>query len=224
MASWMIHLRIAEELCRRLSIRCREEFILGNIAPDSGVPAADGTGYAPVKAVSHFYEFDSDGKGRISDALFARRHFTPELRVGYTDEEEAFYFGYLFHLITDKIWVRDIVLPVKEKYSDMLRDTPDAFWQMVKGDWYDLDFLYLRSHPEFAAYRIYRDMENVKNTYLDIFSESAFAQRRVDIVNFYKNGVANVCERETYLSPAELDVFVTSAAAEIASYCNAVKG
>lgn len=41
MASWMVHLRIADLLLSQISGLCPTEFIVGNIAPDSGVPNED---------------------------------------------------------------------------------------------------------------------------------------------------------------------------------------
>ena len=54
MASWIIHLRVAQEICQRLALQHIDRFILGNIAPDSGIPKADGSGYLPDAEISHF--------------------------------------------------------------------------------------------------------------------------------------------------------------------------
>ena len=54
MASWMIHLRIADQLTDRIKDLDETSFIMGNIAPDSGVPSADWTVYNPPKSVSHY--------------------------------------------------------------------------------------------------------------------------------------------------------------------------
>lgn len=215
MASWMIHLRIADELCRRLNIKSRSKFILGNIAPDSGVPSEGG--YVPEKSVSNFYAWDGKSHKHIHEELFAGRYLTPELRSGYSAEEDSFYLGYLTHLITDNIWKREIVLPAKQKFEGELRENPNMFWQIIKRDWYDLDFMYLKENPSFPAFAAYRDCGNIKNTYLDFFSETAFEERREFILKFYESGVANLSEHETYISPEELDDFVISAANEIAA-------
>lgn len=87
----------------------------------------------------------------------------------------------------------------------------------VKTDWYDLDFLYLKSNPSFEAFQIYRGIKHIKNTYLDFFPETAFEERRQFILDFYADGVANVAERDTYLSKEDMDAFVISAANEIAA-------
>lgn len=217
MASWMIHLRVAQQLCRQLNIEAVDEFILGNIAPDSGVPAEDGTGYIPGKPVSHFYDHDADGKKYINEKLFIQQYFTPERRAAYTREQDSFYLGYLTHLITDKIWSREIVIPAKEIRSAAYHTNRELFWDTVKTDWYDLDFMYLKSNPSFEAFQIYRGIKNTKNTYLDFFPETAFEERRQFILDFYADGAANIVEHNTYLSQEDMDRFVISAANEIAA-------
>lgn len=218
MASWIIHLRVAQRLYRKLEITPVEEFILGNIAPDSGVPTEDGSGYIPEKAVSHFYSFDGSGKKFICEDLFIDQHFPPERRAACSREECAFHLGYLTHLLADKIWGREIVLPAKEKQSELYHANPTDFWQIIKDDWYDLDFMYLKANPAFESFQIYSKIRNMKNTYLDFFPETAFEERRQFILDFYADGVANVTERPTYLSKEEIDAFVSSAADEIAAY------
>ena len=61
MASWMVHLRVADLLIERLEGIAKQEFVMGNIAPDSGVPNADWTAYAPPSQVSHFKMWSAIG-------------------------------------------------------------------------------------------------------------------------------------------------------------------
>lgn len=221
MASWMIHLRVAQQLCRQINIELTGGFVLGNIAPDSGIPAEDGTGYVPEKAVSHFYDRDSNGIKFINEELFIRQYFTPERRSSCTREEYAFLLGYLTHLLTDRIWTREIVIPAKERRKELYLDNRDLFWDTIKTDWYDMDFMYLKANPSFEAFRIYCDLRNIKNTYIDFFPETAFEERRQFVLDFYEDGVANVVEHDTYLSKEELDAFVISAADEITAQLRA---
>lgn len=216
MASWIIHLRVAQQLYQQLHIEPTDLFVLGNIAPDSGVPTADGTGFTPDAAISHFRSLDENGIKRIHEELFIAQYFAPNHRSSYTKEEYAFFLGYLTHLITDQLWARDIVYPAKEKQSALFQANRGLFWQTVKRDWYDLDFMYLKANPTFEAFRIYRENTNIKNTYVDFFSENAFEERRHFILDFYANGVADIVEHDTYLSKDDLNRFVLSSAAEIA--------
>jgi len=114
-------------------------------------------------------------------------------------------------LLTDKFWASKIVYGAKEKLSDLFEQDNVTFWKNVKRDWYDLDFLYLKKHPEFEAFRIYEGINEFKNTYLDFFAEDAFEQRKKFIVEFYRKGVETMEERETYISLEELDEFVECA-------------
>lgn len=114
MASWMIHLRVAQQLYRRLNIEFINEFVLGNIAPDSGVPTEDGSGFSPDASVSHFRSLDDNGIKNIHEEKFIQQYFTPAHRQSYSPKEYAFFLGYLTHLLTDKIWAREIV------YSEFL--------------------------------------------------------------------------------------------------------
>ena len=54
MASWMIHLRVADSLMDTIAGIDQTAFVMGNIAPDSGVPNADWSAYIPPKDVSHY--------------------------------------------------------------------------------------------------------------------------------------------------------------------------
>ena len=54
MASWMVHLRIADILLNEIPNLSAQEFIVGNIAPDSGVPNKDWSQFTPSTTISHF--------------------------------------------------------------------------------------------------------------------------------------------------------------------------
>ena len=104
-------------------------------------------------------------------------------------------------------------------FPDLFAGDRDAFWKKIKRDWYDMDFMYLRDNPDFEAFRIYENMKDLRNRYVDFFSRDAFEKRREYITAFYRDGAANVKERETYLSAGELDSFVRYAVEEISRLC-----
>ena len=62
-------------------------------------------------------------------------------------------------------------------------------------------------------------MEVFPNTYVDFFAGDAFESRRQFIIEFYRDGVSRVKDRETYLSMEELDTFVASAIERILEQC-----
>ena len=207
MASWMIHLRIADKLLDRIPGLSPIEFIMGNIAPDSGVPNEDRTAFTPDLRVSHFRTDDGTGKKQIDLDAYRDRYFSPELRAGYNEQQYAFYLGYYIHLLTDCLWSDNIAYPAVKKFGK-------EKMAQIKENWYALDFQYLRNRPGFRAFRAYLGSVGFVNTYLDFFAPDAFDNRREYITDFYLQDT-EIPTEFPYLSEAEADRFVDDAAAEI---------
>ena len=215
MASWMIHLRVADKLLDRIPGLSPIEFIMGNMAPDSGVPNADWSAFTPSTTVSHYRVDDGTGKKDIRPDRYMGSYFTPELRSGYNDQQYAFYLGYLTHLMTDMLWSDRIADPTRRKYAPEFAAQGRQFWNTIKEDWYDLDFLYLKKHPGFRAFRAYLGSVGFVNRYLDFFAPDAFDDRREYITSFYLQENDHLYREYPYLTEAEADQFVDHAAAEI---------
>jgi hypothetical protein len=231
MASWMIHFRVAQALLDRKALGedpalpLTEAFVMGNIAPDSGMPTPEG-GYVPDKNTSHFMRrFEGVPAGQNPERcdlhLFSREWLIPSLRGG-DPAAAAFYLGYLCHLVTDNAWVRDFIYPAKLRFASLRLvngvETPEGiarFYAFLKRDWYDMDFRFVRHHPDLPAYRLFLEAEDVENRYLPFFPADAFAVKRREIGDFYRRGAASVEEREVYVSPAEAEEFVTRVTEEI---------
>ena len=245
MASWMIHFRVAQALLDGDAFgacpeggRVAAAFVMGNIAPDSGVPTSDGRGYVPDKNTSHFMRrFEGVPVGqnpeRCDPRLFAEEWLAPAIqrRDGVA---AAFYGGYLCHLVTDNAWVRDFIYPAKERFAHLrLTDgveTPEGvarFYAFLKKDWYDMDFLYIKRHPDLPAYRTFLTAPYFENRFLPFFPPDAFEAKRGEIEAFYRRGAAEVAERETYMTEGELEAFVRRVCGEIrgefGAFCEAVE-
>ena len=231
MASWMIHFRVAQAMLDRRALgECPERasaeaFVMGNIAPDSGVPTPEG-GYSPDKNTSHFMRrFEGVPAGqnpeRCDPHLFAREWLIPALDRG-DEVAAAFYLGYLCHLITDNAWVRDFIYPAKVRFAHLRlvdgAETPEGvarFYAFLKKDWYDMDFLYLRRRPDLPAYGLFLDAPRFENEFLPFFPADAFEVKRSEIEAFYSKGVAAVEERSVYISEDEAEAFIERVADEI---------
>lgn len=211
MASWMVHLRIADKLLDRIPDLAPVEFIVGNIAPDSGVPNEDWSAFTPNTTISHF---KTDGKNADPSA-FARKYFTPEKQASCNQRQYAFYLGYLTHLITDVLWVRDIYDPSKIKFEKLRETEGKNFIWKIKEDWYDLDFKYLRDHPGLRAFRAYLGAVGFVNEFMEEFSADAFDNRRQYITGWYLEGKDNLDRVYPYLTEAEMDAFTDQATQEI---------
>ena len=207
----MIHLRVADQLLQRLPGLDDTCFVMGNIAPDSGVPDADGVSFHPPKRVSHYQE-KRDGKTVFEIQRFTDRFLTPDRCLRYTLKELSFYAGYWAHLLTDVLWIRDVLRPAIRRFpQDYARDKL-GFIICCKRDWYDLDFLYLQQHPDFAAFRICEEnAAGFRNDYLDYFSPTAFDERRQFICGFYRSPHGKLERDYPYLTKEEADAFVARA-------------
>lgn len=211
MASWMVHLRIADKLLDLIPGLSPVEFIVGNIAPDSGVPNADWSSFTPNTNVSHF----KTPEKKAGPKQFAQKYFTSALRDTYDERQYAFYLGYLTHLLTDMLWSEQIALPTLRKYAKEDSSDREEFIWMIKEDWYDLDYKYLRDHPGFRAFRVYLGAVGFRNEFMEEFSEDAFDNRRQYITDFYLQGKENLDRDYPYLKEKEMDTFVETSVREI---------
>ena len=98
---------------------------------------------------------------------------------------------------------------LKEYPEEAKADNNKLVWA-AKGDWYDLDFLYLEQHPDFKAFSVYENAVDYENEFMDMFSRDAFENRRQYICGFYRGDRHGDLHREyTYLTPEKADTFVS---------------
>ncbi len=209
MASWMVHLRVADKILDRIESLDKSAFVLGNIAPDSGVPNEDWSSFDPPGNVTHFRTRPEE-KTFIDVDKYVREFFSDEKIKNYTNREYSFFLGYYTHLLTDIEWIKMVhsegVSEENAKKENM--SYIDFVWKNKK-DWYDLDFLYLEEHPQFRAFHIYEDVEDIKNVFMDAFSEDAFENRREYICGYYRSDNHGDLHRNyQYLTKERSDRFV----------------
>ena len=213
MASWIIHLRIAEELLRLFptlgAVTCLdpEKFALGNVAPDSGKPDEKWENFNPSTLVTHFEKVDGFHHN-CADLEFFRRYLLP-----MRGESDPLIFslrlGYFFHLITDNLWRREIGRPTYEKYPEQFSADRDFIWE-VKKDWYGLDFIYVRDHPDCLFWQVFCAARPDTGGLEFLVSESLAWS--VDHIQYYQRTDTEIQELYNrpyiYLNCAEADHFV----------------
>jgi hypothetical protein len=204
----MVHLRIADELLKHIDNVDETAFVMGNIAPDSGVPSEDWKEYYPPKNVSHFKTRPDDETYFDIDA-YCRKYFNDDLIKGYSLKEYSFFLGYYVHLLTDVRWTETVYVDLLKKHpKECAEDKYKLIWS-AKADWYDLDFLYLEQNPGFKAFSIYENAVCYDNVFMDLFSRDAFENRRQYICGFYHSDNHGDLHREYhYLTPEQAEDFV----------------
>jgi hypothetical protein len=210
MATWIVHLRIAENLLNAVPGLLAPPFAVGNIAPDSGLPDEKWEKFTPPTEVTHFQA--PEGSIHNSDDLgFFRRYLAaPES----DPERSSFLWGYFCHLVTDNLWFLRVARPTLERYKSQFDADPGFIWE-VKKDWYGLDFVYVRSYPESLYGRVFLNCEYPVN-YLDVLLPEGVRQRIEYIKTYYRRKDAETEEifsrKRIYLTQAEMDGFVEEAA------------
>ena len=208
MATWMIHLRIADKLLDAIPNLSPIEFLMGSMAPDSGIPNEDWSAFSPSTALSHYRRDNGTGKKVIDIHRYVEEFFTPEHQKAYNDRQYSFYLGYYTHLLTDILWSDLVAWPVRQKY-------PDASWDDIKEDWYDQDFLYIKKHPGFRAFQAYLGSVGFVNRYMDFFAPDAFDNRREYITSFYLQKKDDLHRDYRYLTEEAANKFVDDAVGHI---------
>jgi hypothetical protein len=210
MATWIAHLRIAENLLADIPNLDAAQFAIGNGAPDSGIPDEKWEKFEPPPEVTHYKRSDSVHKD-IADLDFYRGYLAD---ISLQDILRfSFRLGYFFHLITDNLWTILVGKPTEAQYSEHFAADKDFIWE-VKKDWYGLDQTYVRTHPDCLFWRVFLDARPDPAD-LDFLPPEALSRQLEYIKTFYQRRdekIDEMCARPMiYLSAASMDSFVLEA-------------
>jgi len=212
MATWIVHLRVAESLLGTIDELDRCQFLVGNLAPDSGLPDEGWYRFKPPHEVTHFLRPDrKKAKWPVKDLEFYRKYLSILSSTGEDKKKYSFHLGYFFHLVVDNLWNYHVIRPTEKQYSAQFDENPQFMWGQVKRDWYDLDFVYLKEHPECIFWKLLQECE-CNEQYLDFLPLEATRQRIEWIRAWYQN--EDEIKRRTkrrpfiYLSAEMVDKFV----------------
>ncbi|MBT3713937.1 MAG: zinc dependent phospholipase C family protein [Anaerolineae bacterium] len=208
MATWIVHLRLAENLLKLIPNLDEGQFAIGNIAPDSGVPDENWENFDPPPTVTHFL---SPTKVWFSsaDLVFFRKCLV-DIIPQEDKERFSFRLGYFFHLITDHLWLKMIDLPTQERFPDEFAADPKFIWK-VKRDWYGLDLAYVRHHPESIFWHTFLNAQPTSCD-LNFLPINALKQQLQYIKTFYKEHEKEIQRYSSppylYLTQEQVDDFV----------------
>lgn len=206
MATWVVHLRMADYFIDMIKGINPAEFTVGSVAPDCGYGKKDSVGdFVPPPTVTHWTSTGSKKDCRYKD------FYTEYLKDKEKNDAYWFYLGYYVHLLTDIMWSSRIYLPTCDKYeSEFVHSS--GFLQQIKRDWNDLDHKYIRDNPDFRAFEILSKTETVKD-YLPYYEKSQLTVQINYISKYYKENFNKPdLDREyVYLTENEIDSFIKAA-------------
>lgn len=213
MATWIVHLRLAERLLDRIDDLNPAYFAIGNIAPDSGIPDEKWEKFDPPAEILHFQVPEND-TWRMADLEFYRQYLAPSQKESLDSLRFSFLLGYFFHLVTDNLWDGLIGKPTRERFTSQFENDPKFVWQ-VKRDWYGLDFEHVRTHPDSLFWKVFLDCQ-YEHDYLDFLPPEA-VQTRVDYIKEFYQRTDEKLEAwyirrpDKYLSEREMEGFLEKA-------------
>jgi hypothetical protein len=219
MASWIVHLRIAEKLLEKIEGLGAAQFAIGNVAPDSGRPDEKWENFDPPTQISHFkYNKTPDSPTIVQDILFYQEYISGKETLFENCDQFSFLFGYFCHLVTDNLWAERVWRMTKKDYAEELEKDPQFIWE-VKKDWYGLDFAYVRAHPECLFWSVFVDAR-YQHKYLDFFPDGAIAEKLAYIRDFYQRTDEDIeaklrLKDNVYFNQAEMNQFIDDAVRDL---------
>lgn len=209
MATWIAHLRVAENILNSSINVEKEPFVAGNIAPDAGVPNDDWSEFCPPPDITHW----KNSERKIMPENFFDKYVLCE-RASDDKEYYSFALGYYVHLLTDVEW--ELFYSIKKEdplYKENLQKDPKFIWR-IKDDWYGQDFVYLNENEDSLFFSCFQHLVEI-NDYLDYFPEGAFTNRFKYIREMYLKYYKNPPTEFIYLSEQEMNTFVVNASLNI---------
>ncbi|WP_346884801.1 zinc dependent phospholipase C family protein [Clostridium sp. UBA4395] len=209
MATWIAHLRIAENILKHMDDLDSIAFILGNVGPDSGVPNEDWSSFNPPKKITHWINEENN--------IDAERFFDKYIKNNFMEYSKYSYvLGYYIHLLTDIEWSKFF----NEKknnalYNKKLKEDASFIWT-IKKDWYGLDFLYLEKNSNFIFHTIFKNIDQVPD-YIDYFPKGALMKQVKYITEYYLGDNEETKENFIYLNEEEMDKFIDDTSKKINS-------
>jgi hypothetical protein len=182
MGTWISHLRVAENLLTHFPELDEVTFTFGNLSPDSGIPNADWTQFDPPKEVTHFLHRGEE-EHAIHDLVYYKQYLA-DVKPDDDIRLYSFRLGYFFHLICDIVWAKRIAAATKQQFRELFETNKREAVSLVKGDWYGLDQLYVRRHPEHIFWRVIMT-NRFPPSYLPFVKEQALHQQYDYIRKFY---------------------------------------
>jgi hypothetical protein len=218
MATWITHLRIAENLIEQVSGLEAGAFAIGNIAPDSGIPDEKWENFTPDPSITHF-KASPVSIYPIADLNFYRSYLAPLQEQPVNSAVFSLRLGYFFHLVTDNLWGEIIGKPMKKRYQEQFSATPQ-FISEVKEDWYGQDFIYVQNHPGSLFWSVFLNSQpDAAADGLEFLPLDALTQRVEYIKAYYQRRddeiMRQIARPMIYLSTDDMDHFVETATKKI---------
>lgn len=191
MATWLTHLRVADQVLSTIRVRNIPLYFAGSVAPDTSIPPD----------ISHFCR-EGDKTACDLEGFFQRY-----LLGRFYCDDTSFYIGYYVHLFTDVLWHRQKITPLFGKGRDVI--------QSVKQGWKDADCEYLREHSSFYPVCALKGSVEMGKKWFDYDSVDQLRDHTEHIFTLGQNIFGNQAEETV---KREIEQFVKESADTVAEH------
>lgn len=209
MASWAVHFRICDYFLDKIHQLDTEYFIIGNIAPDCGVPAKDG--YSPHSEITHRthsgnYKGNCDYQSVYDDFINGEN----DVKI------RSFWIGYYVHLMTDCLWVQNLCENLLDNFKNLDMHSETA--KIIRKEWYNLDNEFFAENAS-PSFELFKTFKGFNEDYPDFYKNNEISNRMKYIVSFY--GENKPCEMKyKYTTPDMVEKFIRDTQKTIYSKVN----
>jgi hypothetical protein len=190
MATWLTHLRVSERLINIIKVSDNSLYYAGSIAPDTNISPD----------ISHWCV--NGDKTRCDVDGFYCKYISNNAILGDSD----FYLGYYVHLLTDVMWHKQKIEPLKTFDKATIRN--------VKESWKSVDYSFLSNQKEFYPIIAMRDTVKYQKQWFDYYTISQIKELVEHItnsckVNSYENSYVDMNvkhEIEQFIEEASIHI------------------
>lgn len=201
MASWLTHIRIAEQIKKNIKAIDEKYLVLGSIAPNLYINKE-----GKNLNVDDVLEFFSNGKNKkVRVKEFYELYMMPEKIIKKSDQTRSFLWGYYFNLISENYWEYEY-----HNYSNKKEQISELVEEMIA-----LDFVFLNEYGNEIIQKI--DSISVKFDFITGMDTSYIYSFKSQLVNFYNNESFLLDREFKYINSEKLNSYISKSTKECIS-------
>jgi len=199
MPSWANHFRIADKLLKNIKNLNLEYFIIGNIAPDCGIPTGNNGEYSPPSSVTHFTANDISLKNDCNYNCIYNNYIKNETDLN----KKSFYTGYFAHLFTDCEYVTEIYFKIADEHRKLFEN--QKLWKKVRKEQYNIDSSYFINNGS-QSFELFKSYGCFNESYPEWYQNNEISIQMKNIINFLENS-EELDIKYKYIVPREIELF-----------------
>lgn len=200
MPSWTNHFRIADRLLDKTENLNLEYFLIGNIAPDCGLPTGKHGEYNPPSSQTHFTVQDISNKDDCDYNFIYENYIKNEKDM----DKKSFFTGYFVHLFTDCSFAQSIFPNIENRYGKFMEHP--SLWKEVKKEINNIDRNHMKNYGS-KSFEMFKTYSGFFENYPEWYKNDEISKQMKNITHFCSNTKTMQMEYN-YITPKQIDHFI----------------